>query len=1093
MKKFLIFLVAIVVVVCIGLTTYYFLRNDEAIDFKTKELYCNVGDVVTLDDLGYTVYKEHRNTTYDYNAGGEDVTQYISFDEDKGYYVANKGGEVNLVITTSNGKYPEFTISVHIGEGTQENPYYLDSQADLEKIGDSYSLSSSYLLMSDINLTEDFKPIGYSNTAVGFSGTFNGNGKTISSLHLSGTEYVNAGLFTQLSGTAKVSDLNLRDVDITGNYQTAGALAGLVNGTVTRVQAVDVNINNTMNNSKTGGLIGSLAGENASVSISGVQDASIVVGTSSSTSNPTPSNVNATVGGFIGEIDRAKVQATFADTNIVMMNASGNVGGFAGKLIITTYNGTIQESYSVSTSEYANFGSFLGSIEKGTNFVQANANQLRHLIGNYAINGGTGAVNSYDSTFFDKGFYDVQNHIYFIVTYNTEDELKANTEYIFYAINGENRVYWDSSAWSISIGELPELRMTNATLSTVSSEYFLRDMEEDNIGQPTDPVNPDDPTDPSDPDDPTNPDDGTAEENGQTFIEKIQQYVQEGNGAIVGKKIVLNGDVDLTGINWTPVELRDSSLDGNGHTIRGLNLTTLENGNTGLFSVINNSTVRNLTIENVTFNLTGSATNVGALAGEVKSDTSNSSSYIEDVNIKYSSAIDIDTTYFGGLVALVDNNSTITNSSVEGLDISSSANISYAGGLIGGLNSGMLIGSSISADNIYADQRLAGAVAINDGTINNVSGDVIITYANNNYNAYVGGISAENDGTITDSSLEVRIVINQTNRTLYVGGATAINNGTISNVRLTGAGITIQNISATDMYVGGVVATNNATINNAYNLMTSVGSYYEGKNFYVGGIAANNSTSRSTISQSIAGSDVYGNYVSGAVVNMTNAGAKLDQILIGKYNSANGNISQNYITGDKFVAGVSYNFSAGNMTDIQAVSELYGKLNSTRTSLLVLIFPNSASLINATVNSSVDGYGSFYRETWRDYTNTMSSGTADNYNIYAGTAASGRMESVVVNNDEAVSHGKTLIVAEFNSGQWNTSYGQSNNNNNVKVVTSSEFNRSSTFTGTHTLTAKVWYLFIPINKNYVRELKFDFSNNIWTQGSGIELSFLENV
>ena len=181
------------------------------------------------------------------------------------------------------------------------------------------------------------------------------------------------------------------------------------------------------------------------------------------------------------------------------------------------------------------------------------------------------------------------------------------------------------------------------------------------------------------------------------------------------------------------------------------------------------------------------------------------------------------------------------------------------------------------------------------------------------------------------------------------------------------------------------------------------------------------------------------------------------------------------------------------MTDIQAVSQLYGQTNNTRTSLLVLIFPNSASLINATVNSSLNGYGSFYRETWRDYTNTMASGTADNYNIYAGTAASGRMESVVVNNDKATSYGKTLIVAEFNSGQWNTSYNESGNNNNVKVVTSSEFSQYSTFTGSHTLTARVWYLFIPINQEYVRELTFDFVNNVWSQASGIKLSFVANV
>jgi len=41
MKKFLVFLVAIIVVVSFGLTTYYFLRNDEVIRIETKEIFCN--------------------------------------------------------------------------------------------------------------------------------------------------------------------------------------------------------------------------------------------------------------------------------------------------------------------------------------------------------------------------------------------------------------------------------------------------------------------------------------------------------------------------------------------------------------------------------------------------------------------------------------------------------------------------------------------------------------------------------------------------------------------------------------------------------------------------------------------------------------------------------------------------------------------------------------------------------------------------------------------------------------------------------------------------------------------------------------------
>ncbi len=1059
MKKFLVFLVAIVVVVCIGLTTYYFLRNDEAIDFKTKQIYCNVGDVITLDDLGYTVFKEHRNTTYDFNAGGDEVTEYIYYNADNGYYIANKGGIVNLVITTSNSNYPEFTINVHIGDGSEENPYFIDSQADLQKIGDTYSLSSNYVLRANITLTNEFIPIGYVLNAEtdievdsGFSGTFDGDGYTISGLNIINTNnYTNAGLFTQLNSGASVTDLNLRDITISGEYQTAGALAGMANNaTIARVQATNVNISNNMSNSKTGALIGSLAGANSSLTISSAQGSLLIGNTEGST-------ISASVGGLIGEVDKATVQATYADTEITANNVNGDVGGFVGKFIISTNNGTIRESYSVSTSEYANFGAFIGTIEQdNTDFVLENANQLRHLIGNYVYTNGKASVNSYDDTFFTRGFYVELDGLYFIVGFENLSQMMTNSEYVFYAIDGD-KTLWDTSAWNITGTNLPTLKMTNATLSSISNAYFMVDVEEETIGSP----------------------ENSPEQNAAAFLALIE------NDQIVNKKYRLGGDINLSG-TWTPVELINSIIDGNGFKITGLNLTTNDNGNVGLFSVIDNSTITDLTLENVVINLSNDATNIGALAGQVISTSIDSVSTIDNVKVTYSSAT-VRGTNFGGLVAILDDNSIVTNSSVESLILSNNTYVNNVGGLIARIVEGSLNNSSTLGITIYGTQNVGGAVAENNGTIENITGNAVVRYSSNNSNSYVAGIAAINNRVVSNSSYDVEIVIDAANNGLRVGGVSAFNNGNISNITLTGNGITInQSVTASEIYVGGIVADNNAEITNAYNLMNSIGSYFEGRNYYVGGIVANNN---GTITQSIAGSDIYGNYVSGVVVNMTNANASVSQVLVGEFNPDTRAISENYITGDKFVAGISYNFTHGTMTDIQAVSNLEGRINDTKTSLVVLIFPNTATLRNATINSSLSGSGDFYRETWKDYT---TSGTADNYNIYASTSASGRMESVVINIDRARQNGiSDIISAEIRESQWNNSYAQSNNNNNVKEVNSDEFSNWTSFTGTHTLTARVWYVFVPITREYVRELTFNFG--IWTQDNGIRLTFLANV
>lgn len=74
-----------------------------------------------------------------------------------------------------------------------------------------------------------------------------------------------------------------------------------------------------------------------------------------------------------------------------------------------------------------------------------------------------------------------------------------------------------------------------------------------------------------------------------------------------GKTITLATDIDLNGLNWTPIGNWDNAFegtfDGNGYTIKNLyvNDATLEGA--GLFGVAQNATIKNLTVENA--NVTG--------------------------------------------------------------------------------------------------------------------------------------------------------------------------------------------------------------------------------------------------------------------------------------------------------------------------------------------------------------------------------------------------------------------------------------------------------------------------------------------------------
>lgn len=79
----------------------------------------------------------------------------------------------------------------------------------------------------------------------------------------------------------------------------------------------------------------------------------------------------------------------------------------------------------------------------------------------------------------------------------------------------------------------------------------------------------------------------------------------------------LKNDIDLSGINWTPIEGFTGTLMGNGYTIRNLSIISSDS-NVGLFSTLN-GIVMNLNIDNVNIEVSGRNENIGVLCGKLES------------------------------------------------------------------------------------------------------------------------------------------------------------------------------------------------------------------------------------------------------------------------------------------------------------------------------------------------------------------------------------------------------------------------------------------------------------------------------------------
>jgi len=101
--------------------------------------------------------------------------------------------------------------AAHIeGEGTKSSPYLITTENHLVNIANGDTSQSAYY-----KLENDIKLKSYDWKLIDFSGTFDGNGHTISNLKIGerGSNYSNLGLFGTNSGTIQNLDLQVAQIN----------------------------------------------------------------------------------------------------------------------------------------------------------------------------------------------------------------------------------------------------------------------------------------------------------------------------------------------------------------------------------------------------------------------------------------------------------------------------------------------------------------------------------------------------------------------------------------------------------------------------------------------------------------------------------------------------------------------------------------------------------------------------------------------------------------------------------------------------------------------------------------------------------------
>jgi len=203
------------------------------------------------------------------------------------------------------------------GTGTESDPYTICSAAQLNEIGNHpEDWDKHFQLVSHIDLS------GYTGTAFNiigdnirgvFSGTFDGNGRTISGFTYTASSSECVGLFGYVSGTdAEIRDLTLNNVDVSNqSIGYVGALAGcLEDGTIS-----NCNINGGSVTGMTG--VGGLVGYKTNGTVENCSARTTVSGT----------DLAEAIGGLIGKNIGGYIQRCCSSGTV---SGKYQVGGVAG-------------------------------------------------------------------------------------------------------------------------------------------------------------------------------------------------------------------------------------------------------------------------------------------------------------------------------------------------------------------------------------------------------------------------------------------------------------------------------------------------------------------------------------------------------------------------------------------------------------------------------------------------------------------------------------------------------------------------------------------------------------------------------------------
>jgi hypothetical protein len=315
--------------------------------------------------------------------------------------VASRSGEVPATSPVSDAVIPGVCAvgvgDFPLGTGTSADPFQIATAAQLVSAR-KYNRSCSYKLTADISLSGEWVPIGMFDpneiNHAGYSGTFDGNDKTISGMVITTAlgRYLAAGLFG-LVEDGQVSDLSINGSitrsDTDGSHRWQGVLAGTMTGasTITNVHVTGSNTGGLV----LGGLVGwvgrdsEVIDSSADVTVQATyvhawnvgglvgraQDSCAIRGSWATGTITGYSFTGGLVGGiWPSSLGSCVIEESYATGDVVGNKTStGGLVGLVNKDALSTEGAIIRNSFASGdvSSGNADFGGLIGKINPSDN------------------------------------------------------------------------------------------------------------------------------------------------------------------------------------------------------------------------------------------------------------------------------------------------------------------------------------------------------------------------------------------------------------------------------------------------------------------------------------------------------------------------------------------------------------------------------------------------------------------------------------------------------------------------------------------------------------------------------------------------------